>query len=722
MIKQGFPQTHCTLANGMHTSVAHAPHLTRAHVSIAIAAGYLDEPHRLPGLAHLLEHVVTTAPLAASPNSSLLTWFAQHQGSLNARTDDHVTDIHFTVPLELLEQAGLAAAAQLATPNMPRQVIHNEVAAIDAEWQARQSSSTMRELAAFAALADPQHIGAGCRHGNAQTLGQDLAWLHDALTDFHHRHYHTGRVSIALISPWGIGPMIDLIQRMAALFKPPIEGDGTRIIASRWGRLHSVDAPAVTSGVPSGMALLWPLPTSLSGSQFLALTQLADAVNQGLLIEQLPPSLSDYCATAAPSGATDTFHLQLSGHLDATQREALAVSLSKRLNSLLAAQPSQDESLWQPPTNTEQLAPAWFTHARHQALARRFSRTSSTSPFSSSSVRFLVPDVSTQSKVCMREVRQISATSVQRWCGHYGVSDDFISLADTAWAACFIPKAMMNLGPLAEKRLARQGIVVQQRQLAQGSWVMTLGVDAVAAMGTLLESASLTAKTPAHGLLAQQLLERLMPFPDTPALWVSHSSGAEVVGHALGLLASQPLAASGDECSSLDTISSEATNTSTAIMRTLRLPGTPAQRWLLALAERCHSATFYQQARNEHQLGYVAAVRRSDGAPCSLGYVVQTADNAEGVAATLTSITDRLWQTFDGHLPSMPVPPETPLAALTTQWQSLLAGTKQPLHRLPWAQFALNEQISAAGDQAHWQTHWLDSKGRYWVSDFSYKP
>nr|WP_290830236.1 insulinase family protein [Halomonas sp.] len=721
MIKQGFPQTHCTLANGMHGSVAHAPHLTRAHVSIAIAAGYLDEPPNLPGLAHLLEHVVTTAPLAASPNSSLLTWFAQHQGSLNARTDDHVTDIHFTVPLEVLEQAGLTAAAQLATPNMPRQVIHNEVAAIDAEWQARHSSSTMRELAAFAALADPQHIGAGCRHGNAQTLGQDLARLHDALAAFHQRHYHAGRVSIALISPWGIGPMIDLIQRMAALFKPPIDGDGTRTIAPRWGRLHSVDAPAVTSGVASGMTLLWPLPPSLSDSQFLALTQLAGAVNQGLLIEQLPPSLNDYCATAAPSGATDTFHLQLSGHLDATQWEALAVALSKRLNSLLAAQPSQDESLWQPPTNTEQLAPAWFTHARHQALARRFSGTSSTSPFSSSSVRFLVPDVSTQSKGCMTEARQISATSIQRWCGHYGVSDDFISLADTAWAACFIPKAMMTLAPLAEKQLARQGIVVQQRQLAQGSWVMTLGDDAVAAMGTLLESASLTAKTPANGLLAQQLLQRLMPFPDTPALWVSHSNGAEAVGQALRLLVSQPIAASGDECPSLGTIR-EAANASTAIMRTLRLPGTPAQRWLLALAEQRHSAAFFQQARYEHQLGYVAAVRRGDGAPCSLGYVVQTADNAEGVAATLTSITDRLWQTFDEHLPSMPVPPDTPLAALITQWQSLLAGTTQPLHRLPLDQFALNEQVSAVGDQGRWQTHWLDSTGRYWVSDCSYKP
>lgn len=712
MVKLTLTQTHRTFANGVQGSVAHAPHLTRAHVSIAVAAGYLDEPKALPGLAHLLEHVLTTAPLADSPDSSLLTWFAQHQGSLNARTDDHVTDIHFTIPMDGLEKAGVTAAAQLAKPRLPLPVIRHEVAAIDAEWQARQQSFSMRELAAFAALADPSHMGAGCRHGNAQTLGQDSARLREALTAFHHHHFHAGRVSIALLSPWGSAAMMDLIQRMAALFKPRFEDDTTLAISPRWGRLRSAAAPAATPG----MTLFWPLPPHLSRRQFLALPELADAVNQGLLIEQLPASLNDYCATAAPSGATDTFHLQLSGSIETTPREALAAALNKHLNRLLSVQ-HHDDSTWQPPAHTGQLAPAWFAHARHQALARRFPVASTVHSFAPSSIRFLVPNVSTPTKHAAAGARQTSDANVQRWCGQYGVSDDFIALAESAWAACFIPGAMITLAPLAEKRLARQGVVLKQMSLAQGSWVMTLGSDALAAMRTLLETATLNASIPTSGLLAQRLLQHLMLLPETPAMWVSHAAGADSVCHALASLASQPIAEAAVQETPHGVVTSKAADASTAIMRTLRLPGTPAQRWLLALAEQSHSGAFFQQARKVHQLGYVAAVRRGDGGPCSLGYVVQTADNADAVATTLKTITAHLWQALDNRLPPKPAPPETPLAALMTQWQSLLAGTTQPLHRLPYETLPPIDYLNAVSAQGSWQTHWLDSTGHYWVSD-----
>lgn len=712
MVKLNLTHTHCALANGVQAIVAHAPHLTRAHVSIAIAAGYLDEPLALPGLAHLLEHVLTTAPLADSPSSSLITWFAQRQGSLNARTDDHVTDIHFSVPIDALETAGLTAAIQLATPRIPLTVIRNEVAAIDAEWRARQQSSTMHNLAVIAALADPQHIGAGCRHGNSKTLGHDTVRLYEALVAFHRDHYHGGRVSIALLSPWATDSMIDLIQRMAVRFNPPPAHATALTIAPRWGRSRSAEAPATTPGI----TLLWPLPPTLSRTQFLALNQLADVLNQGLLVEQLPALLSDYCATAAPSGATDTFHVQLSGHVDTAQREALAATLNECLESLLAAKQSYDYSTWQPSADTVQLAPAWFAHARYQALARRFPVTFTVNSLTTNSARFLVPNASATSKHSAAATRATAYSNIQRWCGQYGVSDDFAALANTAWTACFMPNVMISLAPLATKRLARQGVILQQMQLAQGSWVMTLGSGAAPAMQTLLSAATLTATAPTNGLLAQQLLQRLTPLPDTLAMWVSHAAELDGVSQALTLLASRPIAQVSQEATP-NAATHKTADVSTAIMRTLRLPGTPAQRWLLAFAEQRHSGAFFQQARYEHRLGYVAAVRRGDGAPCSLGYVVQTADNADAVATTLKTITDNLWPTFDVCQPPLPITPETPLAALITQWQSLLAGTTQPLHRLSHDTLRLTEHGYSVGAQGYWQTHWLDSSGRYWISD-----
>lgn len=713
MVDMNLTQTHRTFANGIQGIVAHAPGLTRAHVSIAIAVGYLDEPPALPGLAHLLEHVLTTVPLTESPESSLLAWFAKHQGSLNARTDDHVTDIHFTVPLEGLAKAAMKTASQLAAPHMPLPVIRSEVTAIDAEWQARQQSSAMHELAAIAALADPHHIGAECRHGNAQTLGGDAARLYEALAAFHHDHYRGSRVCIAIISPWGTERMIDLTQRMAALFKPPLEDNATLAIRPRWGHSRSAETPAATPGV----TLCWPLPPNLSRHQFLNLAQFADSLNQGFLIEQLteqlPASFSDYCATASPSGATDTFHLQFSGNLNKNQQEALAGMLYKHLNSQLSAKKSADCSTWQPPANTVQLAPAWFAYARQQALALRFPTASSVHSLPLDSTRFIVSPAASATKRPVASVRHPSTQNMQRWHGQYGVSDDFAALADTNWAACFLPNTKITLGPLAAKRLAQKGLVLQQMHLVQGSWLITMGNRAAPAMSALLSNATLTATPPANGLLAQQLLQRLLRLPDTPAMWVSHRAEADRVSQALALLANGPITEE-IKTAPLDEATGKAANVSTAIMRTLSLPGASAQRWLLAAAEQRHSASFFQQARSEYQLGYVAAVRRGDGAPCSLGYVVQTGSNVDGVAATLNTIVARLWQTVDSSLPTLPAPPETPLAALITQWNCLLSGATNPLHRLPCE---IPEPLDLISTHGHWQTHCLDSTGRYWISD-----
>ncbi|WP_251048202.1 insulinase family protein [Halomonas sp. ISL-56] len=715
-----FPQTCISLPSGVQGVLAHAPHLTHAHVSITIAAGYLDEPPALPGLAHLMEHVLTTAPLTTSSNTSLLTWFAQHQGSLNAHTDDYVTDVHFSIPADSLETAALTVASQLATPTISSPTIRTEVAAIDAEWQARQHSSAMQRLSAIATLSVPQHIGAGCRHGNAQTLGQNTGLLYEALTTFHRDHYHGGRVSIAIISPKAAEAMTRLIQRMATLFNPLPPNAPALAITPRWGSLPR----AKVVGTANAVELLWPLPSSVSRHQFSALSDIADSLNQGYLVDQLADSIIDYHATAAPTGATDAFSLTLTGTPAQERLEVLPDSLSERLAVLLATPPIDHRTVWQPPAGTVQLASAWFVYARQQALARRLAAHTATQQDFPSKARWQAPHwlVYRSPTTLQRagDTAKLAATSkVQRWCGQYGVSDDFASLADTTWAACFIPNAMFLPAPLAAKRCARRGVICQHMQLAQGSWVITVGEGAAVAMQTLLKEANVNTAIAPQGLLAQRLLQRLTPLPATPAVWVSHATDANAVCHALADLASR-IATRSVQTPSINE------SASTAIMRTLSLPGTPTQRWLLALVEQHHSAAFFQQARYDHHLGYVAAVRRGDGTPCSLGYVVQTREDAEPVGEKLLSITDALWQTAEDIL-EVPnslklslTQPETPLAALIIQWQSLLSGTDQPLHRLGQQSIdspALTALLTQINTHGRWQTHWLDSAGHYLVND-----
>ncbi|WP_338017217.1 insulinase family protein [Vreelandella alkaliphila] len=716
--------------------LAHAPHITRAHISIAVAAGYLDEPTNLPGLAHLLEHVLTTEPLEASSNTSLLTWFAQHQGSLNAHTDDYVTDVHFSIPTESLETAALTVASQLATPTISPSVIRAEVAAIDAEWRARQHSSAMQRLSAVATLSDPQHIGAGCRHGNAQVLSHNTELLHEALTTFHRSHYHGSRVCIAIISPWEMVDMTRLAQHVATLFNRPPPNAPALTIAPRWGRLRSkklVDAPYTVE-------FFWPLPPQTSHHQLAALSHLANTLNQGHLVKKLPSTISDYHASASPNGATDSFSVQLNSGVPQEQLKSLAADLSERLSNLLATTPEDQSTVWQPPADTVQLAPVWFAHTRRQALARRFAKPFSeyqpvaAALFTVNNARWLINDATTSPLAPAFDVQPAPSPAVQCWCGQHGVHEDFNTLADDAWAACFVPDAVIVPSSLTAQRLALEGIVFKQEKSPHGSWVIVVGSKANNAMLALLEDAVLSIPDAQEGLLAQQLVQRLTPLPATSAVWVSHQAELDTISQALAALTCRSLTTTAVNTPRGDPSAADTQPANVAVMRTLSLPGSPAQRWLLAAAEKYHSATFFQQARYEHRLGYVAAVRRGDGAPCSLGYVVQTSNGvqtSEGTVSAeekrveekLISITNAIWQTPDkilqAQLPTL-TPPETPLAALILQWQSLLAGTTQPLHRLGRErtdQRTVIELLTQVNTHGRWQTHWLDSAGHYFVSD-----
>ena len=319
---------------------------------------------------------------------------------------------------------------------------------------------------------------------------------------------------------------------------------------------------------------------------------------------------------------------------------------------------------------------------------------------------------------------------MQCWCGQYSVDEDFNALADDAWAACFVPEAVIVPGPLTAQRLALQGIVFKQQNSPHGSWVIVVGSKANNAMLALLEDAILSASDAQEGLLAQQLVQRLTPLPATPAVWVSHQAELDAISQALAALTCRSLTTADGNTPRAAPSAADTQPANVAVMRTLSLPGSPAQRWLLAAAEKYHSATFFQQARYEHRLGYVAAVRRGDGAPCSLGYVVQTSNGvqtSEGagpagekrIEEKLLSITDALWQTSDkilqAQLPTL-TPPETPIAALIIQWQSLLAGTTQPLHRLDKEQTdqrTVTELLTQVNTHGRWQTHWLNSAGHY---------
>ena len=647
------------------------------HIIIVVGAGYLDEPESIPGLAHLLEHVLLTQPV--EQGSSLLTLTEQLGGKLNARTDDLMTDIHASLPAGSLSQFLTYLHQALFAPRFDEDTIASESAAIDAEYQARLGTPAMRRLAGLQTLSEATHPGAFCHHGSCRSLGRPPETLKDELKHFHSRCYTPSRISVGLSAP------LPRVQQQALIdaFLPsddPSTSPDTKPLSRRW---RPIAQPVEIEGPASSVELLWPLAAAGLAHNMEVLKASEQALNAGALTELLVDVADDYEVTLCPSGATDT--LAVTVHLPADkQRELLTRSagITQVINRVLDAHTDRALVTVDRPSLAEWL----FTQTRQQALAQRFGATGSEIsgpgllanqfPYA----LLTMPLDAKAHKVATQNPTTPSASVISK------VGDSGGTGLPAHWLACFYPERKIALPALAQKHLAAQGIGLLQHTTAHGSWLCAHGEQPLAnALSQIMLKAWLTPLPAPTGLQAHRLLAELTPSPAMPLLWTDSTEAARALSPLLAALPEVPTPCTAEGPA---TPSQRVT-----LMRTLTLPGSTTHRQVMAFAAKRHSAPFFHTMRQTHQLGYIAAVRFIDGDPASVAYIVQCsqADIAQAKLLIQEEI-DRLWaQLLTDLAAEWPLSrqeftgldiPETPTAVLVAHWHAHLNASHTPLYQL----------------------------------------
>lgn len=671
-----------------------------AHVILVVGAGYLDEPESTPGLAHLLEHVLLTQPV--SQGSSLLSLTEQLGGKLNARTDDLMTDIHATLPVASLSRFLAYLRQALFAPKFDEATIVSESTAIEAEYQARLSTPTMRRLAGLRTLAENNHPGAFCHHGSCQSLERPPELLKGELERFHERYSTLSHISVGLAAPLPQAHQ----QALIASFLPsnrPTYPHGAKPLSRRWGR---TTYKAKIEGAASSVELFWPLTDAGLARQMEVLKASEQALNAGALTEQLAGVADDYEATLCPSGATDT--LSLTVHLPVNkQRELLkrSAGITQALNRILEEHAAHTSLIIDRPSLAEWL----FTQTRQQALAHRFAPVGSEksglgllatlTPY----VLLTAPVTANAHEVAFKKHTTPPLSIISR------VGDNGCTSLPAHWFACFYPERKMALPALAQKRLATSGVGLLQHTTPHGSWLCAHGAKPLSnALGEMMMQAWLTALPTSTGLQAHRLLAELTPSPAMPFIW---AGSAETAATLSALLTSLPEALTPFEPEGPTAPSSLAT-----LMRTLTLPGSNTNRRVMVAAAKRHSAPFFHAIRQIHRLGYIAAVRFIDGDPASIAYIAQCpqADIARAKSLIQEEI-DRLWiELLTDLAAEWPLSregltgfeiPETPIAVLVSQWRAHLNATHTPLYRLARpapSSLSVDEWRQWLADPGHW--------------------
>lgn len=177
--------------------------------------GSHDEPSQLPGLAHLLEHMLFMGSTDYPEAGSFPRLVSEWSGRFNASTGPERTRFHFSVNPAGLEACLAQLTNMLAAPTFSPAAVEAERLVIEAEFHTRMADARLHEQAALAECFHPAHPLSRFSAGNLQSLALDPPSLAQALRQFHGEFYRAGNGCLLIHAPAPMDQLCLLAEQAA---------------------------------------------------------------------------------------------------------------------------------------------------------------------------------------------------------------------------------------------------------------------------------------------------------------------------------------------------------------------------------------------------------------------------------------------------------------------------------------------------------------------------
>lgn len=230
------------LPNGLRIELISTPAAQQAAALISVECGSFHES--IPGLAHLLEHLLFADSTHFRQQQRLMPWVQGQQGQLNASTHACRSAFFFEVAADRLEAGVARLTDMMAHPLLQQSDIRREAQVIDAECQLLQKESRTQAAAALASMLAAPAAAQRFQIGSAATFGDDLPAVQAALRQLHQRYYVAGNMTLWLQGPQSLETLRQLAQRYGTLLPAgQTEMPSLRLQASGGSqRLHSASS------------------------------------------------------------------------------------------------------------------------------------------------------------------------------------------------------------------------------------------------------------------------------------------------------------------------------------------------------------------------------------------------------------------------------------------------------------------------------------------------
>lgn len=198
------------LSNGLQVLLVSDPNEAKSSASIAIAAGYYNDPHRLPGISHLLEHVLFTGSQSYEKPENLKSFFKTNGGWISATTGAEYTNYYFEVNSDALRPGLARLSDMIENPLLNKKYISSEIKIVNSEFMSKLKDDWRRAQAVLKQSMNPVHPSSKFAGGNSITL-QDTN-IAKEIRKFHKEFYVANNMTLVIYSDKNINDLKQIVD------------------------------------------------------------------------------------------------------------------------------------------------------------------------------------------------------------------------------------------------------------------------------------------------------------------------------------------------------------------------------------------------------------------------------------------------------------------------------------------------------------------------------
>lgn len=222
------------LENGMKVLLVSDPSATKSAACLCIEAGHMSDPVDVPGVAHLVEHVLFLGSEKYPNENDFRSYVSSNGGFTNAQTFADVTKFFFDILPEKLPKALDIFAQMFISPLFSESSIDREIFAVNSEHEKNLASDAWRIRMVNKTIANPNHPYSKFSTGNKTTLLDKPKRLginiKNELVCFHEKWYRSG--NLMNLSIIGKNTLDELEELVKICFTPGLQNQNLEI--SKW--------------------------------------------------------------------------------------------------------------------------------------------------------------------------------------------------------------------------------------------------------------------------------------------------------------------------------------------------------------------------------------------------------------------------------------------------------------------------------------------------------